>query len=243
MPLWYVLKLVFAALLSCDDQTSTPPQPDQRAQFPAIPMYPPYGGEPLTAGSRYGGLVVIAIVALSVPYQKPGAFGLSGRAAASGAASAASGGLPWLGPGGAAGRPDRASGEQHGERGQGQQGAAGAAGSELGALHRGDPSGRAGGWAGGAALGTASRRAAPAGHILIFGELPANNTTLPSYRGAATQPGWTGHSGSPAGRGQRSAAVTPTGSSRPDSLVSLVPELRSPRSFAEVPSCTYSNVK
>jgi hypothetical protein len=37
MPLPYLWKLVLAAALSRDDQTSTPPQPDQRDQFPAMP--------------------------------------------------------------------------------------------------------------------------------------------------------------------------------------------------------------
>src|SRR5580692_11573393 len=150
-----------------------------------MPMYPPYGGEPLTAGSRYGGLVVIGIVALSVPYQKPGAFGLSGRAAPSGALSAA-----WVVPPGLAPEADGPMAQPASSTANaGRASTARPARQEVrrGRFIRG-PSGRP--WGGQAEPhwgGPAGE--APTGHMGILGELPPNNTTLPSSRHRATPPG------------------------------------------------------
>src|SRR5580704_3071471 len=127
----------------------------------------------------------MAIVALSVPYQNPGAFGLSGRAALSGALSAA-----WVVPAGlapdadgpaaqptsstaSAGRASRARPErQEGRRGR-----------FIGVLPAG-PGGRRSRTGGGPAGGKQ-----PTGRIWISGELPANNTTLHSSRHRATHRG------------------------------------------------------
>ena len=125
----------------------------------------------------------MAIVALSVPYQKPGAFGLSGRAALSGALSAA-----WVVPRLA---PDADGPMAQPASSTASAGRASRARPERQEVRRGrfigGPSGRARGQAephwGGPAGGKQ-----PTGHTWISGELPANNTTLPSSRHRATPP-------------------------------------------------------